>query len=76
MIVSYSSDVWYACGGIYELQSSENCMSKKLDSSRFTGPKGLKMAKIETFRDISRNVEIKALWSSELRTVVIVASFC
>ena len=34
------------------------------------------MAKIETFGDISRNVEIRAIWFSELRTVVIVASFC
>ena len=49
---------------------------EKLDGSRFTGPRRLKMAKIETFGDISRNVEIRAIWFSELRTVVIVASFC
>ena len=36
----------------------------------------LKMAKIESFRDISRNVEIRAIWFSELRTVVILALFC
>ena len=35
-----------------------------------------KMAKIETFRDISRNVDIIAIWFSELRTVVIVALVC
>ena len=34
------------------------------------------MAKFETFCDISWNVEIRALWFSELRTVVIVASLC
>ena len=49
---------------------------EKLDGSRFTGPKRLKMTEIETFRDIYRNVEIRAIRSSELRTVVIVASFC
>ena len=32
------------------------------------------MAKIETFRDISRNVEIRVIWFSEFRTMV--ASFC
>ena len=35
-----------------------------------------KTAKIETFRDISRNVEIRVIWFSELRTMVMVASFC
>ena len=49
---------------------------EKLNGSRLTGPIMLKMAKIETFRDISRNVEIRSIWLSELRTVVIVASFC
>ena len=29
MIISDSSNVWYACGGIYELKIGENCMSKK-----------------------------------------------
>ena len=38
----------------YGLQFGEN---------GFICPKVLKMAKIETFRDISRNVEIKVLWS-------------
>ena len=47
---------------------------EKLHVSRFTGPKRLKMAKIETFRDISWNVEIRPIWFSELRRVVIVAS--
>ena len=49
---------------------------EKLDSSWLTGPKRLKMAKIETFCEISRNVEITDIWFSELRTVLIVASFC
>ena len=49
---------------------------EKLGSSDITGPNGLKMAKIESFRDISRNVEIRALWFSELRMMVIVALFC
>ena len=49
---------------------------EKLHVSRFTGPKRLQMAKIETFCDISWNVEIRPIWFSELRTVVIVASIC
>ena len=49
---------------------------EKRDGSRFTGPKRLKMAKFETFGEISRNIEIRAIWFSELRTVVIVASLC
>ena len=48
---------------------------EKLNGSRLTGPKRLKMSKIETFRDIYRNVEIRAIRFSELRTVVIVVSF-
>ena len=38
---------------------------EKLDGSRFTGPKRLKMAKIETLRDISRNVEGLMLFKIE-----------
>ena len=48
------------------------------ESSRFQiyRSKRLKMAKFETFGDTSRNIEIRVIWFSELRTVVIVASLC
>ena len=43
---------------------------EKLDASRCTGPKGLEIAKIETFRDISRNVEIRAIWFPEYEEIL------
>ena len=49
---------------------------EKLVSSDITGSNELKMAQVETFHGISRNVEVRALWFSELRTMVKLASYC
>ena len=70
MIISDFSYVWYACGCIYELQFGENCMAKNGWFGIYRSETA-KMAKIETFPDISQNEEIRSSWFSELGTQIV-----
>ena len=70
MIISDFSYIWYAFGGIYELHFVENCMAKNGWFGIYRSETA-KMAKIETFPDISQNEEIRSSWFSELGTQIV-----
>ena len=62
------------CGMHVDAYMNYNMMKtawQKMDGSGFTGPKQLKMVKIETFPDISQNEEIRSSWFSELGTQIV-----
>ena len=75
MILSDFSYVQYACGCIYELHFGENCMAKNGWFGIYRSETA-KMAKIETFPDISQNEEIRSSWFSELGTQMVPCWLC